>query len=126
MSILQLLLLRLSGGPPFVATAPYTPVVQRAPNTTVYGEMFDKETIDAVWKKAQKEYGFHYFRKDRYGSPIAYHHFGLKTKYGWEIDHIIPVSAGGTDDLENLQPLHWENNAAKGEIYPYLILYGEE
>jgi hypothetical protein len=27
---------------------------------------------------------------------------------------VNPVSHGGTDELANLQPLHWENNRAKG------------
>ncbi|KUG25132.1 hypothetical protein ASZ90_005048 [hydrocarbon metagenome] len=35
--------------------------------------------------------------------------------YGWEIDHIIPLSLGGTDDIANLQPLHWENNRKKSD-----------
>jgi|GEM_PF-791563 len=126
MSILQLLLLRLTGDPPFTLRVPFIPIVQRSPNTTADGEAFDRATVDAVWEKAQREYGFHLFRKDRYGKTIGYHHFGTKTKYGWEIDHIIPVSAGGTDDLENLQPLHWENNEAKGEKYPYDLFYDKE
>lgn len=44
--------------------------------------------------------------------------YGQESQFGWEIDHIVPVSSGGTDELENLQALHWENNASKGELYP--------
>ena len=32
-----------------------------------------------------------------------------------EVDHIIPVSKGGTDDLENLQTLCYECNMEKGQ-----------
>ena len=37
------------------------------------------------------------------------------SKYGWEIDHIDLVANGGGDDLNNLQPLNWNNNASKGD-----------
>jgi len=84
-------------------------------NTTVSGAEFDSATIDLVWDKAFSEWGFYFFRKDIYSYSMAKQDFGKKTKYGWEIDHIIPVSRGGTDDLSNLQPLHWKNNRRKGE-----------
>lgn len=93
-------------------------VVDRDLNTKVNGTPFDQRTIDYVWDKAFSEWGFFYFRKDVYGAPIAKQDFGMLSKYGWEIDHIIPVTQGGTDDPENLRPLHWMNNRIKGETYP--------
>lgn len=42
-------------------------------------------------------------------------HGNRNAEYGWEIDHINPVSNGGADVINNLQPLHWKNNAAKGD-----------
>ncbi len=42
-------------------------------------------------------------------------HGNRDSKYGWEIDHINPVANGGGDELNNLQPLNWVNNANKGD-----------
>jgi hypothetical protein len=53
---------------------------------------------------------------DPCGAAIVWSDFGDTTaETGWEIDHIIPVAHGGTDDLDNLQALQWENNRAKGD-----------
>jgi len=43
---------------------------------------------------------------------------GKMAQWGWEIDHKKPVANGGTDDLDNLQPLQWENNRHKGDNWP--------
>ncbi len=53
------------------------------------------------------------------GAAMQYSAYGTTGEYGWEIDHIKPVSRGGADDLSNLQPLYWENNRRKGDIYPW-------
>ena len=45
-------------------------------------------------------------------------HGDTNSKHGWEVDHIKPVARGGTDSMENLQPLQWENNRKKGDNYP--------
>ena len=37
-------------------------------------------------------------------------HGNRQSEYGWEIDHIDP---NGGDELENLRPLHWDNNASR-------------
>lgn len=39
-----------------------------------------------------------------------------------EVDHIIPISRGGTNDIGNLQTLCWECNKDKGPIVPDLGL----
>ena len=80
---------------------------------------FTNEQINQVWQKARwvdaenERLGF---RKDRCGAWIQrLHHGNRYSDFGWEIDHVIPESDGGTDELGNLQPLQWRNNAAKAD-----------
>lgn len=79
---------------------------------------FDDATIEAVWRKGSIVSGQNSseVRKDACGATIWREKYGNRnSSYGWEIDHIKPVSDNGSDSLTNLQPLHWENNAAKGD-----------
>lgn len=85
------------------------------------GQPFDERTKIAVWAKAQIVPGYdpNSRRKDSCGAPMDYSQHGNRnSQTGWEIDHIRPKEKGGTSELTNLQPLHWENNAHKSDNYP--------
>lgn len=78
--------------------------------------------LRAVWNKGSPILGFdpRVWRRDTCGRRMKYHdHGNTNSDSGWEIDHIKPTVLGGTDDLDNLQPLYWENNRRKGDSYPW-------
>lgn len=92
--------------------------MERVPNTTISGKPFSASVIDAVWNKAKDKNGYTILKIDHCGAVIMKEDYGKHTVFGWEIDHIIPVALGGTDDIDNLQALHWENNRYKADKYP--------
>ena len=82
--------------------------------TTIY----DDATRWRIWDKATKIQGYDpkYWRYDVCGAPMCWSDYGnTDSKYGWEIDHIWPESKGGSDNIDNLRALQWENNRAKGD-----------
>ncbi|MRH79081.1 HNH endonuclease [Spiribacter sp. C176] len=89
----------------------------RERNTDRQGRPFPDDIRQAVWRKATVVSGRDpaVVRQDRCGAHICRDKHGKRVDGGWEIDHIKPVALGGSDDLFNLQPLHWANNLAKGD-----------
>ncbi len=85
-------------------------------NTNEKGEAWTRNEIDQVWRMGiiVANYSPDVWRLDRGGIMMNFFEHGNKnSQYGWEIDHINPVSNGGKDNLENLQPLNWVNNLEK-------------
>jgi 5-methylcytosine-specific restriction endonuclease McrA len=77
---------------------------------------FSEEMIQAVWEKGTVVSGVdsNIYRKDECGAWIEFKHHGDRNHdFGWEIDHIITQSEEGGDNLSNLRPLQWKNNASR-------------
>lgn len=75
--------------------------------------------IELVWlsSKQVEHMNPDIWRKDFAGAWIRRDQYGVRSKFGWVIDHIKPKSMGGDDTLDNLQALHWKNSIAKGDKY---------
>src|SRR5580658_4596582 len=92
----------------------------RQPNTTSTGRRFDQQTISQVWAKGEIVPGLDpaFIRADCCGALIMRSRHGEIREFGWEIDHAKPVAKGGSDSLDNLEPLFWQNNRHKSDHYP--------
>lgn len=77
---------------------------------------FSEQVVQAVWLKGHFDPNNDpaVWRKDDCGAWICRGEYGNRENiYGWEVDHIKPVVRGGGEELSNLRPLQWKNNAHK-------------
>ncbi len=90
-----------------------------------YPTPYTPQEVQAVWEKGKKPsffWAFFYsakdWRVDACGSWICRSDYkDKKSPYGWVVDNIRPKTRGGSDAMNNLQPLQWRNNLHKKEKY---------
>ncbi|GHU72610.1 hypothetical protein FACS189450_10730 [Spirochaetia bacterium] len=70
---------------------------------------------NAIRKFWEHEFGSSEIGYDFAGWEIRKGAYGQEgSRFGWNIDHILPKSMGGTDDVNNLQITHMDTNAERG------------
>jgi hypothetical protein len=92
--------------------------MSRRPNTNFFGDAWTEVQKQMIWSKARVVPGriADEWRQDKCGSLMRWQdHGNRESLYGWEIDHIWPVSSRGSDEPDNLQALNWKNNASKSD-----------
>ncbi len=90
----------------------------RKQNTNRNGNSWTESEKLAVWKKGNviEGYSSEVWRRDQCNKNLKWSEHGNRdSENGWEIDHINLVANGGSDDIANLQPLQWSNNADKAD-----------
>lgn len=80
---------------------------------------FTKERIQQVWEKGDIIPGKNpdLYRADKLGNQMYRPSYGKYSEQGWNIDHSKPQSKGGTDHLNNLQPMNSLANCSKNDKY---------
>jgi len=80
---------------------------------------YSKERLDQIFDKGAPIRGKdpNLYRKDTEGNEMYRHSYGKTSEKGWEVDHSKPQSKGGTDHLNNLNPMNPSANRSKGDKY---------
>ena len=79
---------------------------------------YTSEALRLIWQKAAPPpppWNRSEWRLDAFHALMQWSKYGKRAKYGWEVDHIVPLSKGGGNDMGNLRPMHWMNNGAGHE-----------
>ncbi|MCX6751954.1 MAG: HNH endonuclease [Candidatus Nomurabacteria bacterium] len=79
---------------------------------------YTRQELVMVWNKGTIVPGINpaIRRKDICGAWIDWLAYGdRESNVGWEVDHAFPLSKGGVHHINNVRPLHWQNNARKSD-----------
>ncbi|MGO9316981.1 MAG: HNH endonuclease [Terracidiphilus sp.] len=89
----------------------------REMDTTETRIHYDTWMLTRIWLNSKEIPGMNgvEVRIDRFGNLMRFSEYGKRTEHGWEVDHNIPKSQGGSDDISNLEPLHWRANRQKSD-----------
>jgi hypothetical protein len=72
-----------------------------------------------IFEKGRPVPGFPSLRQDDYGAFIRFPDHGKNSLFGYQEDHIQTKASGGSDSPDNKRPLHWLNNARRGDDRPF-------
>lgn len=80
---------------------------------------YSQNRLNQIWDKGSTIKGKNpnLYRKDIYGNTMYKPSYGKMSPMGWNVDHSKPQALGGTDHLNNLQPMNSKANCSKGKKY---------
>jgi hypothetical protein len=69
-------------------------------------------TSEQFW---EEEFGDKNESHDFAGRAVRKSEYGVRTDYGWTVDHILPLALNGPDNWENYQITHFLTNEEKAD-----------
>lgn len=80
---------------------------------------YTQKRLDQIWDKGKPIKGKNpdLYRQDKYGNQMFKPSYGKFSEMGWNVDHSKPQAMGGTDHLNNLQPMNSRANSSKNDKY---------
>ena len=81
---------------------------------------YSEKRLDQIWDKGGIIRGKNpdLYRQDKYGNTMYKPSYGKTSAMGLEWSTFQPQALGGTDHLNNLQPMNSRANSSKGKQYP--------
>lgn len=80
---------------------------------------YTQERLNQIWDKGETIKGKNpdLYRLDKFGNQMYKPSYGKISEMGWNVDHSKPQAKGGTNHLNNLQPMNSRANFRKNDQY---------